>query len=59
MRMPPAGMVEYQRELLHDPSCTWTPMSAGAYTLVVWARLIGHSANYDQYGVSNFQVIDQ
>ena len=38
-------------------SCTWSPTAAGAYTLVVWARLIGHTANYDQYGETSYQVL--
>ena len=37
-------------------SCSWTPASAGSFTLVVWARIIGHTANYDQYATLNYQV---
>ena len=37
-------------------TCTWTPTAAGSYTLVVWARLIGHTANYDQYQSQAYQV---
>ena len=29
-------------------SCSWTPASVGTYTLMVWARLLGHTADYDQ-----------
>ena len=28
-------------------TCIWAPLAAGTYTLVVWARLLGHTANYD------------
>ena len=38
-------------------ACTWTPATAGAYSLVVWARIAGHTANYDQYAVIPYQVI--
>ena len=38
-------------------TCTWTPATVGTFTLVVWARLIGHTANYDQYASRVFQVI--
>ena len=37
-------------------TCTWTPAIAGTYTLVVWARLIGHTANYDQYASQAYQI---
>ena len=37
-------------------TCTWTPTTAGNYTLVVWARLIGHTANYDQYASLPYQI---
>ena len=37
-------------------SCTWTPTTANAYTLVVWARQLGHTANYDQYATQVYQV---
>ena len=37
-------------------SCTWTPATAGTFTLVVWARLVGHTANYDQYATQGYQV---
>ena len=40
-------------------SCSWTPTTAGAYTLVVWARLIGHSADYDRYASLTYQVTSQ
>ena len=43
-------------ELHHHHSCTWTPTTAGAYTLVVWARLVGHTANYDQYAAIPYQI---
>ena len=38
-------------------SCTWTPLSPGTFTLVVWARIIGHTANYDQYQSLIYQII--
>ena len=38
------------------PTVTWTPTTASTYTLVVWARLIGHTANYDQYATGSYQV---
>ena len=37
-------------------TCTWTPTSAASYTLVVWARLLGHTANYDQYATQAYQL---
>ena len=37
-------------------TCNWTPAAAGAYTLVVWARVVGHSANYDRYQAVVYQV---
>ena len=37
-------------------SCNWTPAAAGSYTLVVWARLLGHTVNYDEYAAINYQV---
>ena len=37
-------------------TCTWTPSTAGPFTLVVWARLAGHTANYDQYATLPYQV---
>ena len=37
-------------------TCTWTPTTAGTYTLVVWARVVGHTANYDQYAAQGYQV---
>ena len=38
-------------------TCTWTPMTSGTYTLVVWARLIGHTADYDQYQTISYQIL--
>ena len=40
-------------------SCSWTPTSAGTFTLVVWARIIGHTASYDKYAVLSYQVTTQ
>ena len=37
-------------------TCTWTPTAVGTYTLVVWARVIGHTATYDQYATQVYQV---
>ena len=37
-------------------SCTWTPAVAHTYTLVVWARAVGHAANYDAYCTMTYQV---
>ena len=37
-------------------SCSSTPTVIRSYTLVVWARLIGHTANYDQYAALNYTV---
>ena len=37
-------------------ACTWTPAIPGTYSLVVWARLVGHTANYDKYATINYQV---
>ena len=37
-------------------SCNWTPATAGNFTLVVWARLAGHTANYDEYATLAYQV---
>ena len=38
-------------------TCTWTPAAVGSYTLVVWARIVGHTANYDVYTSQGYQVI--
>ena len=37
-------------------TCTWAPTAAEAYSLVVWARIIGHTANYDQYLMISYQI---
>ena len=37
-------------------TCSWTPVMAGTFTLVVWARLLGHTANYDNYASVIYQV---
>ena len=37
-------------------SCVWTPTMADSYTLVVWAREVGHTANYDQFALDSYQV---
>ena len=37
-------------------TCTWTPAIAGAFTLVVWAREVGHTANYDAYAALPYQI---
>ena len=37
-------------------TCTWTPATAGTYTLVVWARLLGQTVNYNQYAALVYQV---
>ena len=37
-------------------SCTWTPTQPAAYAVVVWAREVGHSANYDQNASLPYQV---
>ena len=39
-----------------NTSCTWTPASAGSYTLVVWARIPGQTVNFDQYAAQNYLV---
>ena len=38
------------------PIITWTPTVANNYTLVVWARTVGHTDNYDQYVALSYQV---
>ena len=37
-------------------SCTWTPTVVRSYTLVVWARILGHTANYDVYASQGYQI---
>ena len=37
-------------------TCNWTPTTAQAYTLVVWARQIGHSNNYDTFQSISYQI---
>ena len=37
-------------------SCVWTPTAANTYSLVVWARVVGHTTNYDQFASLGYQV---
>ena len=38
------------------PTVNWTPATANTYTLVVWARIIGHTASYDKFASTTYQV---
>lgn len=35
---------------------TWKPTVAHTYSLVVWAREMGHTANYDVYGIAPYAI---
>lgn len=42
----------------YSPSntCTWQPTAIGSYQLVVWARKVGHVANYDVTASQNVAI---
>ena len=41
------------------PTCTGTPTTVGTFTLVVWARLLGHTTKYDKDASLTYQVTPQ
>ena len=57
IRMPRAGIGRTSTaRYTTTATCSWTPTAVESYTLVVWARLIGHTANYDQYATQSYTV---
>ena len=53
IRMRPAGIWTYMNAIYTTTAtCTWTPATPASFTLVVWAREVGHTANYDAYATS-------
>ena len=55
--MPPAGIGRISPPTTPPPPpAPGRPAAAGTYTLVVWARAVGHTANYDKYAAITYQV---
>ena len=40
-----------------NTTCYWTPTAAHNYTLVVWAREVGHTASYEAYCPVTLQTV--